>query len=129
MKGWIITIPLVNGHTSDCKTKRYSHLLTQICADDLGRAGRPLTGPGRPQTDFRRPPTGWGGGRYVQTDGRTEFLPILRDFVPYRGRCPKKEEEQEEEKQEEPEEEPEERRSNPWIRNDADSAHCPYYLR
>ena len=21
-------------------------------------------------------------------DGRTEFLPILQDFVPYRGRCP-----------------------------------------
>ena len=25
---------------------------------------------------------------YVQTDGRTENLPILQDFVPYRGRCP-----------------------------------------
>ena len=23
-----------------------------------------------------------------RTDGRTEFLPILQDFVPYRGRCP-----------------------------------------
>ena len=30
---------------------------------------------------FRR---GWGGW----TDGQTEFLPILQDFVPYRGRCP-----------------------------------------
>ena len=25
-----------------------------------------------------------------RTDGRTENLPILQDFVPYRGRCPKK---------------------------------------
>ena len=24
----------------------------------------------------------------VRTDGRTEFLPILQDFVPSRGRCP-----------------------------------------
>ena len=24
-----------------------------------------------------------------QTDGQTENLPILQDFVPYRGRCPK----------------------------------------
>ena len=23
-----------------------------------------------------------------RTDGRTEFLPILQDFVPCRGRCP-----------------------------------------
>ena len=29
-------------------------------------------------------PGGLGG-----TDGRTEFLPILQDFVPSRGRCPK----------------------------------------
>ena len=28
---------------------------------------------------------GWTGGR---TDGRTEFLPFLLDFVPCRGRCP-----------------------------------------
>ena len=26
----------------------------------------------------------------VRTDGRTEFLPILQDFVPCRGRCPKR---------------------------------------
>merc|ERR1712055_578070 len=26
---------------------------------------------------------------YVRTYGRTENLPILQDFVPYRGRCPK----------------------------------------
>ena len=25
------------------------------------------------------------------TNGRTEFLPILWDFIPYRGRCPKSE--------------------------------------
>ena len=25
---------------------------------------------------------------YGWTDGRTEFLPILQDFVPSRGRCP-----------------------------------------
>ena len=25
----------------------------------------------------------------VRTDGQTEFLPILQDFVPCRGRCPK----------------------------------------
>ena len=30
---------------------------------------------------------GWMHGR---TDGRTEFLPIPQDFVPCRGRCPKK---------------------------------------
>ena len=30
-----------------------------------------------------------GGGRINgRTDKRTEFLPILQDFVPYRGRCP-----------------------------------------
>ena len=28
---------------------------------------------------------GWTDGRM---DGRTENLPILQDFVPYRGRCP-----------------------------------------
>ena len=26
--------------------------------------------------------------RTIAKDGRTEFLPILQDFVPYRGRCP-----------------------------------------
>ena len=35
---------------------------------------------------------GLGGGTdvrtYGRTDGRTENLPILQDFVPYRGRCP-----------------------------------------
>ena len=31
---------------------------------------------------------GWMDGR---TDGRMENLPILQDFVPYRGRCPKRE--------------------------------------
>ena len=35
------------------------------------------------QTDGRT--DGWTDG---QTDGRTENLPILQDFVPYRGRCP-----------------------------------------
>ena len=30
-----------------------------------------------------------GGGTDERTDERTEFLPILQDFVPYRGRCPK----------------------------------------
>ena len=30
-----------------------------------------------------------GDGRtYGRTDGRMENLPILQDFVPYRGRCP-----------------------------------------
>ena len=38
---------------------------------------------------------GPGGGRTygrtdVRTNVRTEFLPILQDFVPCRGRCPKK---------------------------------------
>ena len=33
-----------------------------------------------------------GDGRTdVQTDVRTEFLPTLQDFVPCRGRCPKRE--------------------------------------
>ena len=34
---------------------------------------------------------GWmaqGGGTYGRTNERTENLPILQDFVPYRGRCP-----------------------------------------
>ena len=30
------------------------------------------------------------GRTYGRTDGRTENLPILQDFVPYRGRCPAK---------------------------------------
>ena len=30
---------------------------------------------------------GWTDGR---TDERTENLPVLQDFVPYRGRCPKR---------------------------------------
>ena len=36
----------------------------------------PLTGPHTPSI------------RTIAKDGRTEFLPILQDFVPYRGRCP-----------------------------------------
>ena len=34
---------------------------------------------------------GWprGEGMYVHTDGHRENLPILQDFVPYRGCCPK----------------------------------------
>ena len=52
----------------------------------------------------------WRDGRtdirtYGHTDGRTdgwtEFLPILQDFVPYRGRCPKRKEERREEKKRE----------------------------
>ena len=31
---------------------------------------------------------GWMDRCKGWTDGRTEFLPILQDFVPYRGRCP-----------------------------------------
>ena len=32
---------------------------------------------------------GWMDGRTDgRTDGRMEILPILQDFVPYRGRCP-----------------------------------------
>ena len=30
------------------------------------------------------------GETYVRTYERTKNLPILQDFVPYRGRCPKK---------------------------------------
>ena len=30
-----------------------------------------------------------GGRTNRQTDGQTEFLPILQDFVPCLGRCPK----------------------------------------
>ena len=41
-------------------------------------AGSPSEPAGRPQ-----------GGTDGRTDERTEFLPILQDFVPYRGRCPK----------------------------------------
>ena len=40
--------------------------------------------------NFNSVKDGWTNGR---TDGRmdgwTEFLPILQDFVPYPGRCPK----------------------------------------
>ena len=32
---------------------------------------------------------GTDGRTNGRTDGRTENLPILQDFVPYRGRCPK----------------------------------------
>ena len=32
---------------------------------------------------------GWTDGQTDKwTDGQTENLPILQDFVPYRGRCP-----------------------------------------
>ena len=31
---------------------------------------------------------GWQAQRGEWTDERTENLPILQDFVPYRGRCP-----------------------------------------
>ena len=32
---------------------------------------------------------GWASGQmYVRTDGCRENLPVLQDFVPYRGRCP-----------------------------------------
>ena len=30
----------------------------------------------------------WESIRTIANDGRTEFLPVLQDFVPYRGRCP-----------------------------------------
>ena len=36
-------------------------------------------------------PEGGDVRTYGRTNGRTENLPILQDFVPYRGRCPKKE--------------------------------------
>ena len=41
------------------------------------------------------PPSGGGGNERTnkctneRTNERTEILPILQDFVPYRGRCPK----------------------------------------
>ena len=37
-------------------------------------------------------PGGLGGDGWtdVRMDGRREFLPILQDFVPCRGRCPKR---------------------------------------
>ena len=34
--------------------------------------------------------TGWMARKGGWTDGRRENLPILQDFVPYRGRCPKR---------------------------------------
>ena len=34
---------------------------------------------------------GWPRGGNSRTYERTENLPILQDFVPYRGRCPKRE--------------------------------------
>ena len=39
------------------------------------------------------------GGTNGWTDGRTENLPILQDFVPYQGRCPASPHENKEEKE------------------------------
>ena len=44
--------------------------------DPLACPQAPLTGPHTPSIHT------------IAKDGRTEFLPILQDFVPYRGRCP-----------------------------------------
>ena len=51
-----------------------------------------LEGPeGLPEGPEGLPGGSRGDGRmYGRTDGRTEFLPILQDFVPCRGRCPKR---------------------------------------
>ena len=45
----------------------------------------------RPSQPGLKPEVGWLGGTYKRTNERTENLPILQDFVPYRGRCPKRE--------------------------------------
>ena len=46
----------------------------------------------RPSVWLNGPEGGTDGRTYVRTDGRTDIrtenLPILQDFVPYRGRCP-----------------------------------------
>ena len=55
--------------------------LTGRAPKSAGRASKPA---GRPSEPAERP---WGGTN-GRTDGRTEFLPILQDFVPYRGCCP-----------------------------------------
>ena len=77
----------------------------------LGHPARPEAQPARPETQLARSeaqpasqpslrlqawlagPQIWlagpEGGMDRQTNGRTENLPILQDFVPYRGSCPK----------------------------------------
>ena len=60
-----------------------------------------------PQAWLDGPEGGTDGRTDVRTDGRTdgrtdvrtENLPILQDFVPYRGRCPKRERERERERE------------------------------
>ena len=51
-----------------------------------GSEGQPAGSEGQPAGSEGQPE---GGGRTDgRADGRTEFLPILQDFVPCRGRCP-----------------------------------------
>ena len=51
-----------------------------------GSEGQPAGSEGQPAGSEGQPEGGRTDGR---TDVRTEFLPILQDFVPCRGRCPK----------------------------------------
>ena len=44
----------------------------------------------RPKAWLDGPEGGTDGRMDGRTDERTENLPILQDFVPYRGRCPKR---------------------------------------
>ena len=56
-------------------------------------AGRALEPAGRALKPVRRTSEPGGrpqGGTNGRTNGWTENLPILQDFVPYRGRCPKR---------------------------------------
>ena len=54
---------------------------------------------GQPAGSEGQPEGGWTDVRTDgRTDVRTEFLPILQDFLPCRGRCPKKGEEKMEER-------------------------------
>ena len=50
-----------------------------------GSEGQPAGSEGQPAGSEGQPE---GGRTDVRRDRRTEFLPILQDFVPSRGRCP-----------------------------------------
>ena len=60
----------------------------------LGKLGGPQSQLGEPLSQLRGPqsrvgsPRGGGRGTDGRMNERTDNLPILQDFVPYRGHCP-----------------------------------------
>ena len=92
-------VPLVGPQASRAGPK------THLAGPQTSQAGlqTPLVGPYTPLAGPKSPsdPNNWPFDPLVGqqiigptdgwTYGRTEFLPILQDFVPCRGRCPKME--------------------------------------